>query len=177
METVYCSACGEAMSAAALACPKCGQPNGSLSAPNTAPAFRGLQGPVLNTVSAQTSFGDAIKVFFRKYADFTGRGRRSEYWLAYLFTVIVGLPLSLLSSSIDGEAFGFFSFLSLVWSLAILIPSLALVSRRLHDADTSFGYFFIFLVPFVGVILLIIKLAQDGTPGTNRFGESNKYFA
>ncbi len=177
MDTVYCSACGEAMSAAAVACPKCGQPNGSLSASKTSPLTRGLQGPALSTVRAQTSFGDAIKLFFGKYADFTGRARRSEYWFAYLFTIIVGFPLSFLSTSIDGESFGFFSFLSLAWSLAVLIPSLAIVSRRLHDADTSFRYFFIFLIPFVGIILLIIKLAKDGTPGTNRFGESNKYFA
>ena len=63
MDTVYCSACGEAMSAAAVACPKCGQPNGSLSASKTSPLTRGLQGPALSTVRAQTSFGDAIKLF------------------------------------------------------------------------------------------------------------------
>jgi uncharacterized membrane protein YhaH (DUF805 family) len=46
---------------------------------------------------------------------------------------------------------------------------------RLHDADTSFGYYFIVLIPLVGIVLLIVKLAEEGTPGTNRFGESPKY--
>lgn len=178
METIYCSACGDEMSAAALACPKCGHPSGVQNAGSPLPSFRGIQGPVLTNVAEKTSFGDAIKLFFKKYADFSGRARRSEYWFAYLFTVLIGLPLSVLAQAIDGaEEFGFFSFISFAWGLAIFIPGLAIVSRRLHDADTSFGYFFMVLIPLVGPILLIIKLAEDGTPGANRFGESNKYFA
>ena len=165
MQTVYCTACGSDMSVAAVACPKCGHPNGSqarTSSSSTSPSS--FYASAMNA-TPKMEFGEAVKTFFRKYTDFKGRARRSEFWFAYLFTVIVSLPLSLLEIS-----------LSLVWSLAILIPSLAVSSRRLHDTNTSFGYFWLILIPLVGIILLIVKWATDSTPGANRFGESTKYF-
>ena len=183
METIYCPACGDEMSAAAVACPKCGHPSGNRNSTMPAKSFRGLQGPVLTNISAKTSFGDAIKLCFNKYADFSGRARRSEFWFAYLFLYLTGLPFYVLALTVDGfgvigaSQFGFFSFLYLAWALAIFIPWLAMTSRRLHDADASFGYYFMVLIPLVGTILLLVKWAEDGTPGANRFGESNKYSA
>lgn len=183
METVYCSACGKVMSAVARACPDCGHPNsvipgpierGVISPAGVSP--RGLLGPILTVDSPKMTFGDAIKSYFANYAVFSGRARRSEYWFAALFLAIIGLPISLLDSITNPSGdIGFFTVVSLLFSLATFIPSLAIASRRLHDADTSFGYYFMFLIPLVGIILLIIKLAEDGTPGTNRFGESTKY--
>lgn len=180
METVYCSTCGKVMSAAAVACPECGHPNQSSMASAVAPsaAPRGLQGPLLSTAAPAVPFGEAIASFFRNYATFSGRARRSEFWFAQLFLGIVGLPINLLDAIVnpDGD-FGAFTLLGLLWSLAVFIPTLAIASRRLHDADTSFGYYFMILIPLVGVILLIVKLAEDGTPGLNRFGPSTKYIA
>lgn len=175
METVYCSACGKVMSSAAHACPECGHPNSGGPAPVSAVGFvpRGLLGPVLTVASPIMPFGEAIKSFFKNYAVFSGRARRSEYWFAALFTWLISIPVSLLDAIISPNAeIGLFTTL---WSLAILIPSLAIISRRLHDADTSFGYFFLVFIPLVGLILLIIKLVEEGTPGTNRFGPSPKY--
>lgn len=167
------------MSSAAMACPECGHPNGAASGPAPASvgfAPRGLLGPVLTVSSPSMQFGDAIRSFFQNYAVFSGRARRSEYWFAQLFIVLIGTPISLLDAIVNpGDEVGLFTVLGLLWSLAVFIPSLAIASRRLHDADTSFGYYFIVLIPLVGIILLIVKLAEDGTPGTNRFGESPKY--
>lgn len=188
METIYCSACGKVMSAASRACPDCGHPNSAGPGPSSpfpsAPpasasaALRGVVGPVLTVDSPKMSFGDAIRSYFTNYAVFSGRARRSEYWFAALFLAIIAVPISLLDSLTNPAGdIGFFTVLSLLFSLATFVPSLAIASRRLHDADTSFGYYFMVLIPLVGAILLIVKLAQDGTPGTNRFGESTKYSA
>lgn len=183
METVYCSACGKIMSAAAHSCPECGHPTAVGHGPAVRPAIvpfepRGLLGSALTTALPKVAFGDAVRSYFTNYAVFSGRARRSEYWFAALFLVIIALPISLLDAITNpGDDVGFFTVLSLLLALATFIPSLAIASRRLHDADTSFGYYFMFLIPLVGVILLIVKLAEDGTPGTNRFGESTKYSA
>ena len=162
-----------------MACPECGHPNSAAPGPTPSSvgfAARGLLGPVLTVSSPPMQFGDAIRSFFQNYAVFSGRARRSEYWFAQLFIVLIGAPISILDAIVNpGEEFGFFTAIGLLWSLAVFIPSLAIASRRLHDADTSFGYYFIVLIPLVGIILLIVKLAEDGTPGTNRFGESPKY--
>lgn len=162
-----------------MACPECGHPNSAASGPAPASvgfAPRGLLGPVLTVSSPSMQFGDAIRSFFQNYAVFSGRARRSEYWFAQLFIVLIGAPISILDAIVNpGEEFGFFTAISLLWSLAVFIPTLSIASRRLHDADTSFGYYFIVLIPLVGIILLIVKLAEEGTPGTNRFGDSPKY--
>jgi uncharacterized membrane protein YhaH (DUF805 family) len=178
METVYCAACGKVMSVTAQACPDCGHPNRAVrraTAPvSAAPA--GLVSGGRLVASPTMAFSDAIKSFFTNYAVFSGRARRSEYWLATLFVTIISLPISFLDTIVSpGDEFGVFTALGFLWSLATFIPSLAIASRRLHDTDTSFGYFFMILIPIVGVILLIVKLAEDGTRRTNRFGESTKY--
>ena len=179
METVYCSACGKVMSSAAMACPECGHPNSAAAGPAPSSAGfvpRGVLGAVLTVSSPPVQFGDAIRSFFRNYAVFSGRARRSEYWFAALFIALIGTPISVLDAIVNpGDEFGVFTVLGLLWSLAVFIPSLAIASRRLHDTDTSFGYYFMILIPLVGAILLLIKLAEDGTPGTNRFGDSPKF--
>jgi uncharacterized membrane protein YhaH (DUF805 family) len=179
MQTVYCTACGGDMSVAAIACPKCGHPNNSQAVNSASGASTTSSGFSAEAIKAtpKIEFGQAVKTFFQKYADFKGRARRSEFWFAYLFTVIVALPLSILDAAANGpEEFGFLTFLQLAWNLAILIPFLAVSSRRLHDTNTSFGYFWLILIPLVGIILLIVKWAEDGTAGPNRFGPSTKYF-
>lgn len=167
------------MSAAARACPECGHPNELAPSSHAAPvgfAPRGLIGPVLTVSSPSMQFGDAVKSFFKNYAVFSGRARRSEYWFAVLFIALIGTPISILDAIVNpGDEFGVFNALGLVWSLVTLVPSLAIASRRLHDADTSFGYYFMIFIPLVGAILLIVKLATEGTPGQNRFGESPKF--
>jgi uncharacterized membrane protein YhaH (DUF805 family) len=121
-------------------------------------------------------FGEAIASFFRGYGQFSGRARRSEFWFATLFVSGVGFVLAVLGGIFDPNAEGgILTFLYALWILGLAIPNLAIASRRLHDADASFGYYFIGLVPIAGIILLLVKLAQEGTPGANRFGDSPKF--
>jgi uncharacterized membrane protein YhaH (DUF805 family) len=135
---------------------------------------------------------------FRRYAEFRGRSRRREYWMFALLNAIIacvlmvvvlaaGLPLGAMSD--PGEAATFVSgglmmlvgLLFLVWWVAVLIPSIAVAVRRLHDRDMS-GWWYLGLVvasliPVVGFlasIALLVLLALPGTPGPNRFGPDPK---
>jgi len=124
------------------------------------------------------SFGAAIASFFTKYATFSGRARRSEFWFAVLFTTLVSTAISIIAPGTVTEINGFEvqqqSMLSNLWSLATLVPSLSLTWRRLHDVNKSGNYFFFILIPIVGAILLFIQLVKDSAPGANAYGEPVK---
>lgn len=116
----------------------------------------------------------------RKFADFQGRARRSEYWLFYLFTFVLSLVLGFVGNMVMGApdpsnpmAGGGF-ILQMIATVALLIPSLAVGVRRLHDTDRSGWWLLIALVPLVGAIVLIIFFVLDGTPGANKFGADPK---
>ena len=99
------------------------------------------------------SFGEAIKVCFQKYATFSGRARRSEYWYFYLFTFLVSLVL---------DCIPLLGALSFVWWLAQLIPSLAVTVRRFHDIGKSGWNYLFFAIPellFFGYIIRFIFFA------------------
>lgn len=96
------------------------------------------------------TFQEAIRVCFSKYADFNGRATRSEYWWFFLFTVLVSIALSMISPLISG-----------LFSLGTLLPSIAAAARRLHDTGRSGWWQLIVLVPLVGLIVIIVFLAQD----------------
>ena len=110
------------------------------------------------------NFTEAVKTCYAKYATFTGRASRSEYWWFYLFFMLVILALAGLSTISDmfGMVYG-------VFMLGSLIPSIAVGVRRLHDTDKSGWWILLGLVPFIG-LLLIYFLAIAGTSGDNRFG-------
>ncbi|MEY4560508.1 MAG: hypothetical protein RL460_486 [Actinomycetota bacterium] len=121
------------------------------------------------------SFVDAIKSFFKNYATFTGRARRSEFWWTVLFTTLVSTGLSILFPGSVMELDGGItvrqnSAIVNLWSLVTLVPSLAITWRRLHDVSKSGPYFFFILLPIVGWILLLIQLVKDSTPGANTYG-------
>lgn len=99
-------------------------------------------------------FGEAISICFKKYANFKGRAPRAEFWWFYLLSVIAGI----------------IPFLGWIASLALIVPSLAVTWRRLHDIGKGGGWFFIGLIPIVGWILMIIWLTKSGEPHPNRFG-------
>jgi uncharacterized membrane protein YhaH (DUF805 family) len=124
------------------------------------------------------SFGGAIQSYFKNYVNFKGRARRSEYWFAILFTVLISIAISIIAPGHKEMIFGSEgtqpSALSQLWSLATLLPSLALVWRRLHDVGKNGTYFFFILIPIAGVIMLLIQLTKDSQAGENQFGEPVK---
>jgi uncharacterized membrane protein YhaH (DUF805 family) len=113
----------------------------------------------------------------KNYAICSGRARRKEYWMFVLFNVIFSFIASLidkfagLNIMVDGGSIG---IISLIYSLFILIPSLSLMVRRLHDTDMAGGWILIGLIPMIGWILLIVFYCTAGTIGENRFGEDPK---
>lgn len=114
------------------------------------------------------SFTDAVKSVFSNYATFSGRARRSEYWYFVLFNLIISLLLSLL-----GNKFSFFTFISGIYSLAIIVPSLAVAVRRLHDTGRSGWFFFLSFIPLANLYLLYL-LCVDSEPGDNEYGPNPK---
>jgi uncharacterized membrane protein YhaH (DUF805 family) len=110
----------------------------------------------------------------KKYAVFEGRARRSEYWFFFLFNFLISLGISIVVGVLSSAAGVDLSFLSFVYALAVLIPSIAVAVRRLHDTDRSGWWILISLIPCVGTIILLVFLVQDSTPGPNRFGANPK---
>ncbi len=107
----------------------------------------------------------------KKYAVFDGRAHRTEYWMFVLFHVIISFGLSFIEGliGIPGPSF--------IYSLAVLVPCIAVVTRRLHDTNRSGWWQLIALIPFIGVIVLIVFLAQDSKEGDNQFGPNPKAVA
>lgn len=96
---------------------------------------------------------------WKRYCDFSGRTSVRGYWMAYLFNVLAAVILSVLA--LIAPALG---FLGTVYSLAGLVPGLALTVRRLRDGGNGWGWIFITLVPLVGAIILIVKLCKASVP-------------
>ena len=116
-------------------------------------------------------FGEAVQSVFSKYATFSGRARRSEYWYFVLLQVIVTAVLNGLYSATESVAF---SAILVLFDLALLVPSLAVCWRRLHDIGRSGAYYFFVLIPLVGWILLLVWMCQDSQPGANQYGPNPK---
>jgi uncharacterized membrane protein YhaH (DUF805 family) len=110
------------------------------------------------------------KVVLENYARFDGRARRAEFWWYFLANLIISVVLNIVDAVL-----GLSGVLTLVYGLAVLIPGLAVAVRRLHDTDKSGWWLLIALVPIVGIIVLIVFWATDGTRGANEHGMSEKY--
>ena len=104
-------------------------------------------------------------VVLERYTKFDGRAGRTEYWWFFLATFIIGLAINVLT-----RISGAFFILSFVYFLAVLVPSLAVAVRRLHDTDKSGWFILLALIPIVGFIILVVFLATPGTPGPNKYG-------
>lgn len=110
-------------------------------------------------------FGDAIKHCFSNYVNFTGRALRSEYWFWVLGIVIISVVLEIIDNAVIGTP-----VLSSLFSLATLLPGIAVGVRRLHDTDRSGWWLLLAFIPLIGAIILIVWFATEGTRGPNRFG-------
>lgn len=117
-------------------------------------------------------FTTAVRTVLGKYVVFSGRAQRSEYWWFALFS----FGTSVILSFIDGILFGFGSggqsvgVLSGLFSLAVLLPSIGVAVRRLHDLDKSGWWLLLIFIPLLGFLVLLFFFVQRGTTGANRFG-------
>lgn len=102
---------------------------------------------------------NAYVKMFKNYAEFSGRTNRSDYWFAILANFIVSIILGIIISIAPS-----LNFLSGIYCLAVLVPSLSIAVRRLHDIGKSGWWYLIFLVPLAGPIILIVFLATESSP-------------
>ncbi|QCR22869.1 DUF805 domain-containing protein [Pontibacter sp. SGAir0037] len=111
----------------------------------------------------------------KKYAVFSGRARRKEYWMFSLFYILFAIVAMILDNMLGiaveelnyGPIYGIFVF-------AMIIPSLAVLVRRLHDVGKSGWMVLVSFIPIAGAIWLFVLLVTDSTPGANRYGENPK---
>ena len=141
---MFCKKCGAYVNDSAQFCTQCGAVQQE------------------NMPAESVSFVQAIKLFFKRYTDFRGRSRRSEYWWATLFTIIVG---SVLEAILPDFVW--------IWSLAILVPGLAICVRRLHDVGKSGWFYLWILLPLAGYIIILIQFCKDSAPD-NQWGPNPK---
>ena len=110
----------------------------------------------------------------KKYAVFNGRARRKEYWFFFLFNILVSILLAVIDMAIGSfNAEAGMGLLGGIYALAVLIPSIAVSVRRLHDTGRSGWWLLIALVPIIGVIVLVIFMLQDSKP-ENQYGPNPK---
>ncbi|MGF1730011.1 DUF805 domain-containing protein [Photobacterium kasasachensis] len=111
----------------------------------------------------------------KNYAVFRGRARRKEYWYFFLTNVVISIVLAFLDNAMGnpgaGEGAG---ALGTVYSLAILIPSIAVGVRRLHDTGRNGWWMLLGLIPLVGAVVLIYFFVLDSQPGSNEYGLNPK---
>ena len=146
--------------------------------PQPVPAATPLSQPLYGA-----TIGQAVTRFFTKYATFSGRASRSEFWWVYLAYVVVlaviMIPLNAAGVTsvtvtadnqiVYGPGYWVVWTISMIVSLALLVPSLAITWRRLHDTNRSGAIYFLALIPFVGPIILIVMLALPSNPAGVRF--------
>ena len=111
----------------------------------------------------------------KKYTVFDGRAHRSEFWFFLLINVIIDIIFGVIdgaTGTFDAE-YGM-GLLGLIYALAVFLPGLAVTMRRLHDTDRSGWWILIALVPCAGLIVLLVFLTMDSSPGENRFGANPK---
>ena len=110
----------------------------------------------------------------KKYTVFSGRARRAEYWMFVLINFIVSAVLFAVDSALGINTDGGVGVLGGIYSLAVLLPSLAVTCRRLHDTGRSGWWMLIAVIPIVGAVILIVFLVQDSDLGENEYGPNPK---
>lgn len=149
------------------------------------PAYQGesksLPGePPLNQPYYGAPIGAAAKRFFKKYATFSGRASRSEFWWWTLIAGIVSIVLNIISQAAGGNTMSasgamtmsggatVVSVIAGIWALATIVPTLALAWRRLHDTNRS-GAWYLLVFTLIGAIVLLVWFALEGKPEGQRF--------
>lgn len=145
----------------------------------------GAAAPANDAIRDDSSLIDVYKHIIKNYANFNGRARRREFWLFMLDNAIINAILYVLGSifttvgisSGSSAAFAFasvFTALVYVYGIFVLVPTLALTWRRLHDIGRSGGYYFMGFIPLAGPIILLVYECTDSVPGPNMYGGNPK---
>ena len=113
---------------------------------------------------------DAVKSGFQKYVTFTGRASRSAYWYWALFSLVVRLGARIVDMGMGAGIGTLVTPLQGLAAVLLIVPSIAVAVRRLHDLNKSGWWFWIALIPIVGIIILIVWFCTKGTTGDNQFG-------
>ena len=114
-----------------------------------------------------------IEVLKRAF-DFSGRSRRKEYWMYSLFYFIIAIVLGILESLMGLTVTDDVGILTGLLGLILIIPSLSLIFRRLHDTGRSAWWLLISLIPLIGAIVLFVFTVLDSEPGSNKYGPNPK---
>lgn len=146
---VFCRGCGSEIHSTAPMCPKCGAPR-----------------QFVQTERINYSFGGSIALCFNRFVQFSGRAPRAEYWYFALFTVLIGLGASVVEAVLLNGT----PVLSTIANLAFFLPGISVGVRRMHDGDRSGWWLWLFLLPLVGWVILLVWLVTKGNHGPNRFG-------
>ncbi len=104
----------------------------------------------------------------KNYVGFSGRARRKEYWMFFLFNIIISIVLAVVDGALGTAVLG------MVYSLAVLLPAIAVGVRRLHDTARSGWWLLVGLIPLLGTIILIIFFVQDSKDEGNEYGPNPK---
>ncbi|MAB48087.1 MAG: hypothetical protein CMC05_05610 [Flavobacteriaceae bacterium] len=116
-----------------------------------------------------------LKVVKENYANFNGRARRKEYWMFTLINTLIIFGLAIFVGLLaDTNAVYFPAIILGLYVLGVFIPNLAVTVRRFHDTGKSGWYYLLSLIPYVGGLILIIMMAQNGDTGTNQYGPDPK---
>lgn len=113
------------------------------------------------------TFGESITTCLSKYATFTGRASRSEYWWFYLFNLLVSIAASIF----DAIAFSSQPVTYFLATLALIIPNIAVVARRLHDSERS-GWWMLIPLTVIGIPFFVYWILKKGDPTTNKYGDA-----
>ncbi|MDY6783937.1 MAG: DUF805 domain-containing protein [Cyanobacteriota bacterium] len=105
----------------------------------------------------------------KKYAVFSGRAGRREYWYFFLCNLLISFGLAVIDGILNSLVQGI-GVLGVIYSLAVFVPSLAVAVRRLHDTGRSGWFLLLGLIPLIGAIIVIVFLASKGDPDTNKYG-------
>ena len=116
-----------------------------------------------------------IDCITKKYVCFSGRARRKEYWMFALFNFIAALIVGFIGGFLAGATdVSAFALLGTIYNLAVILPAMGVLIRRLHDIGKSGWWWLIGLVPFVGWIVILVFCCLDSQPGGNQYGPNPK---
>lgn len=194
----FCTQCGVTVEERQKFCSACGAANGSAQGAqqeaveitirqtslvanheiNSATAQNSL-GAISGSVTySGMSFGQAIRSVFSKYAVFRGRATRSEYWFFALFNFLIYMGILIIGSVTSGTSTSssgptvIFGFLTFIWICVVLLPSISVSVRRLHDAGYSGWLYLLGLIPYLGSIILFIFGLLSSQDSDNRWGHA-----